>query len=84
MAAGLPIISYDDPRMNGIYDEVACFRVARISRLELDIVQHWQELGSDSDLRNQLGRAGRQAHLEKYCWEKQFEPIARACLEYTK
>jgi glycosyltransferase involved in cell wall biosynthesis len=75
MAAGLPIIAYDDPRMDNIYKEVPCFQVARLSNLVKDIQGAWRELGSDDGRRKSLGEAGRKAHLRKYCWEVQFSPI---------
>lgn len=78
MAAGLPIIAYDDPRMNELYAEVPCFRVARLAQLGTDIREAWHELGSDEPMRRELGNAGRSAHLTKYCWESQFAPILSA------
>ncbi len=75
MAAGLPIICYDDPRMNDIYNEVQSFRVARLSDLKRDIRNIWSRLGSDAPVRRRLGDTGRTAHLRKYCWERQFLPI---------
>jgi glycosyltransferase involved in cell wall biosynthesis len=78
MSAGLPIISYDDPRMDEIYDEVRCFRVVRLSDLQDGIRSAWSELGGDPAQRRALGDAGRSAHLEKYCWEVQFKPVLNA------
>lgn len=78
MAAGLPIIAYDDPRMSALYSEVPCFRVTRLASLGADIRAAWRELGGDPDSRHQLGKAGRKAHMDKYCWEKQFGPIQEA------
>jgi glycosyltransferase involved in cell wall biosynthesis len=75
MAASLPIIAYDDPRMESIYKEVPCFRVARLSNLVKDIHRAWRELGGDDTRRKSLGEAGRKAHLQKYCWEVQFSPV---------
>jgi len=75
MAASIPILSYDDPRMSYIHNEVGCFRVARLSNLAEDIENIWRELGSDSALRKRVGSNGRKAHLNKYCWEIDFSPI---------
>lgn len=80
MAAGLPILAYDDPRMNELYAEVPCFRVARLARLADDILTAWHELGASFELRAQLGRAGRSAYLAKYCWEVQFAPVSENLL----
>jgi len=78
MAAALPIIAYDDPRMNELYDEVPCFRVARIVRLKDDLLRTWRELGVDICARTQLGQAARTAQTSKYYWEKQFAPVVEA------
>jgi hypothetical protein len=75
MAASLPIIAYDDSRMDNIYKEVSCFHVARLSNLVTDIQRAWCELGGNEARRKLLGEAGRKAHLRKYCWEVQFAPV---------
>jgi hypothetical protein len=80
MAAGLAIIAYDDPRMNVIYAEVPCFRVARLSRLEQDILAIWKELGTDVGLQKRLGGAGRIAHSRTFNWKCQFAPILERIL----
>lgn len=72
MSAGLPIIVYSDPRMNNLYAEVPCFRVARLARLGDDIIAAWRELGRNAELRHQLGGAGRKAHQISYHWDNQF------------
>ena len=78
MAAGLPILCYDDQRMNAIYKEVPCFSVARLEHLQADVGSIWKQLGPDLERRNVMGRAGRKAHLTKYHWEKQFSPVLEA------
>jgi glycosyltransferase involved in cell wall biosynthesis len=75
MAAGLPIIAYNDPRMDDLYAEVDCFCVARLENLGADLRQTIETLGSNPDLRRELGGHGRQAHLKTYNWDHQFEPI---------
>jgi glycosyltransferase involved in cell wall biosynthesis len=75
MAASLPIISYNDTRMAGIYEEVNCFRVVDQRNLVQDIKDAWLQLASNDDLRLEMGRNGRKAHLEKYNWEYQFGPV---------
>lgn len=72
MAAGLPIVSYDDPRMSLIHEEVNCFRVVRLGNLVEDTRRVLLELAVNSTLRESLGRSGRKAHLTTYCWERQF------------
>jgi hypothetical protein len=80
MAAALPILSYDDPRMDVIHRDVACFRVAESSRLAGSIQSAWKELAGSASLRASLGAAGRRAHLDKYCWEEQFAPVIERIL----
>lgn len=80
MAAALPILSYDDPRMDVIHRDVACFRVADSSRLAGSIQAAWKELAGSASLRANLGASGRRAHLDKYCWEEQFAPVIERIL----
>lgn len=77
MAAGLPILAYDDVRMSNIYSEVGCFQVARLSDLENDILSAWKILGGNKDIRRSSGDMARLAHIQKYCWEVQFDPILK-------
>jgi hypothetical protein len=81
MAAALPILSYDDPRMDVIHRDVACFRVAESSRIVESIQSAWRELAGSASLRAGLGGEGRRAHLEKYCWEEQFAPVIEQILK---
>jgi glycosyltransferase involved in cell wall biosynthesis len=78
MAAGLPILAFDDPRMETAYSEVPCFRVARWANLSCDLTTHIRELAGDPTLRERLGRAGRAAHMERYNWPVQFAPVRDA------
>jgi glycosyltransferase involved in cell wall biosynthesis len=75
MAAGLPILAYEDPRMTAIYSEADCFRVATFRDLTGDIKRFCAELAGAPSLRQKLGHNGRQAHLRIYNWEEQFAPI---------
>jgi glycosyltransferase involved in cell wall biosynthesis len=75
MAAGLPIIAYNDPRMAHLYKEVDCFRVANLDALEGDLRTILKELGADPNARQPLGARAREAHLRKYNWENQFAPV---------
>jgi len=77
MAAGLPIIAYDDLRMSNLYGEVCCFEVARLSELKNDIISAWRTLGGNRTKRLNYGNSARFAQREKYCWEVQFEPILK-------
>jgi glycosyltransferase involved in cell wall biosynthesis len=75
MAAGLPIITHDDPRMKAFVDDVRCVRMVRLKHLVEDIRFTWRELGSNVQEREALGRLGRNAHISDYCWERQFAPV---------
>lgn len=75
MAAGLPIVSYDDPRMRAIYDEILCFRIVRQNDLQSDLQKVLEEMGVNSALRQELGIAARSAHVSRYNWENQFEKV---------
>lgn len=79
MAAGLPIIAYDDPRMNDLCAEVDCFKIARLENLKTDLHDIINNLGSHPDVRRALGMTAREAHLQKYNWEIQFAPVLAIC-----
>lgn len=78
MAAELPIISSDDSRMAQIHDEIACFEVAESANLEISLDRILKRLCSKTEIRQNMGKAGRSAHLNKYNWENQFAPIFKA------
>jgi hypothetical protein len=77
MAAGLPILSYDDSRLDEIHKEVDCFRVLPVNNLVEAMYHALLELGNPA-VRRKLGEAGRQAHESRYNWEVQFENVMRA------
>jgi glycosyltransferase involved in cell wall biosynthesis len=78
MAAGLPIVSYEDPRLESLYNEIRCFRNVRLTNLQSDLQNVLSELTTDSDLRHGLGLAGRAAHRSEYNWDMQFGKVLRA------
>ena len=75
MAAALPILAYDDPRMNELFAEVPCFRVLRLENLKHDTLAACVELSQDATLRQKIGIVGRDAHVRKYNWTTQFNPV---------
>lgn len=75
MAAELPILSYDDPRMSSMYSAVDAFSVVRHANLTNDLREAMLSLYANPSLRIAKGAAGREAHLTKYNWEHQFAPI---------
>ncbi|HTC21607.1 MAG TPA: glycosyltransferase [bacterium] len=84
MAAALPVISLEDPRLSPLYREVGNFRPARLGHLAKDIEKIWGELGRSKALRKKMGLKGRQAHLKKYSWEKQFGPLLQTIKSWDK
>lgn len=78
MAAGLPVISYDDPRLSPLHTHVDMFEIASSNNIAAGIRQSWADMGSNTGLRRSRGDAGRAAHLETYNWETQFAPVLAA------
>lgn len=75
MAAGLPTFSYDDKRLDDVHLDVNCFRVLRTAHLIQDTIDQWKLLGSNDALKNELSQNARNAFVQKYNWENQFEEI---------
>lgn len=74
-AAGVPIISYDDPRLDQIHKEIGCFRVVRTD----DFTYSFFAI-IDAALENmidfsELGRKGHSAFINKYHFENQIQAI---------
>jgi hypothetical protein len=78
MAAGLPIISYADSRMESLHRRVPCFRTVRLANFVDDLTLVLSDLARDPVERRRLGEAGRRAHEMEYNWENQFGPILNA------
>ncbi len=75
MAAGLPIVSYLDPRMQKLYGELDGFVVVDAQNLVSELCKKIPELNNEE--RNRLGQNNRTAYLKTYNWENQFAPILR-------
>jgi glycosyltransferase involved in cell wall biosynthesis len=76
MAAGLPIISYDDIRMSQIHSEIDCFFVADTADLKNAFVRILNQFYATPSRGDTMSKAARNAHLEKYHWEHQFSRVA--------
>jgi glycosyltransferase involved in cell wall biosynthesis len=74
-AAGLPVIAYDDPRLDPLYAEVPCFAVARDAHLTDDLRAILRRWAADPAERRRLGEVARAAHRRVYHWEHQFAPV---------
>jgi glycosyltransferase involved in cell wall biosynthesis len=77
LSVGLPILSYEDARMDAIYKEINCFKILDTSKLTKEIVRAWKYLEENTDVKFQLGENARLAFEKKYNWEGQFEPVKK-------
>lgn len=77
MAAGLPIFSYNDPRLDALHKEVNCFCVLDVTRLRDEIIHAWQRISNDSVLRTRMAQAARDAYEHTYNWEVQFREVRK-------
>ncbi|MFT3703616.1 MAG: hypothetical protein QM802_14730 [Agriterribacter sp.] len=75
MAAGIPIVSYEDSRMDSIYNEIHGFCKLSIQNIFIDTQKVLLNLAADKEYRLRLGTNNRQAFLKKYNWENQFKPV---------
>jgi glycosyltransferase involved in cell wall biosynthesis len=75
MAASLPIIAYNDPRMRNIYSEVDCFKIVDTTDLKISLHSILEYLLSQKNQRIKLGSNGKLAYLNKYNWENEFNQI---------
>ncbi|MBX3256527.1 MAG: glycosyltransferase [Chitinophagaceae bacterium] len=76
LAAGLPILTYNDPRMDIIYKKIDCFLVADTTDLENEIIRTWQII-ENIDRRKSYANNAREAFEKEYNWEFQFESIRK-------
>jgi glycosyltransferase involved in cell wall biosynthesis len=72
MAAGLPILSYNDSRMKEIHNTVDCFSVVNISNLKNELLAKINELIKDKNLRNYKGNNANSAYMNIFNWDFQF------------
>ena len=75
MAAGLPIISYNDPRMDLIYNEIDCFEIVNTETIRLDIQRILYDLSISHTRRLEMGENARKAFECTYNWESQFNKV---------
>jgi glycosyltransferase involved in cell wall biosynthesis len=75
MAAGLPIISYNDLRMDIIYNYADCFCIVDITNFLNDFQIICDDLLNNNEKRNILGINAKKAFNQKYNWENQFSFI---------
>lgn len=75
MAAGLPILVNDDPRLQDIARQVPCFEPIRQERALEDLRGKISGLSRLPNRRIDLGTVGRRAHEMTFHWEHQFAPV---------
>ena len=75
MAAKLPIVVYEDPRIEGFCASVPCSLILREAVFSEDLAQAVLRLASDPPLRQSLGDAGHRAYHQIYNWQAQFAPV---------
>jgi glycosyltransferase involved in cell wall biosynthesis len=77
-AAGLPIVTHEDVRMRALCREVPCFELVSHARLVDDLRRALEILYRDPSRRWAMGCSGRNAHLSRYQWDRQFDPVIAA------
>jgi len=80
MAAGLPVFSTDMAPTRRILEEVGCGITIRAGIRKQEIAEIILRLKNTPEERAEMGQRGRQAVLEKYNWEFDFDRALR-CLE---
>jgi glycosyltransferase involved in cell wall biosynthesis len=75
MAAELPILSYNDPRLQELYNEVDCFSVVDTNKIVDSITLELETLFNNPLRRKEMGANALKAFATKYNWENQFEKV---------
>jgi glycosyltransferase involved in cell wall biosynthesis len=77
MSVGVPILSYNDKRLNKIHNEINCFSVINLENLQESIFEHLRILSRDRNRCIVMGNNARQAFLNEYNWENQFHKVVK-------
>jgi hypothetical protein len=77
MKAGLAIVVHEDERLEALRKEAPCFVFVRHTHLVFDLRSSLDRLSKQPEERAELARAGWEAHVRKYNWSYQFEPVMR-------
>lgn len=72
MAAGLSILSYNDPRLQLLYNEVDCFYIVDSNDIVQSLKQAFNGICGNHIRRKEMGKNAFKAFKEKYNWENQF------------
>lgn len=82
MACGIPQIANLTPDIKGLIDETNA-GLCVFPENPSDIAAGITALIKDPEGARRMGKAGRQAHLEKFNYEKEFEPVLNLILDYA-
>lgn len=75
LAAGLPILSYDDIRLDDIHHEINCFNVVEEKSLYNTIYYCLNNLYNNKNVRECQSEAAKSAFQVKYNWDVQFSQV---------
>lgn len=75
MAAGLPVLSYDDSRLDSIHQQLGCFSVVQREEIRKSLYTHLYRLYTDKDYYSKLSKASYSGFVDDYNWQNQFAPV---------
>ena len=75
-AAGLPILSFNDERLDNIHSEIDCFYVCNTKQLVKSVQDAFNYFSNNSKWLQTAAGEAKKAYLEKYNWENQFQEIS--------
>ncbi len=81
MAAGLPILSYNDIRLETIHRQLDCFSVVNRDNIHESLFQNLFRLCSDKAFYNQQSAAALKGFTDCYNWQNQFSPVLNQLLK---
>lgn len=77
MAAGLPVLSYDDSRLDSIHHQLDCFSVVERERIQESLYTHLYRLCTDKDYYTERSHASYRGFTDDYNWQNQFAPVLK-------
>jgi glycosyltransferase involved in cell wall biosynthesis len=76
-AAGLPILSFNDKRLNDIHSETDCFYICDTNQLVQSVHGALNYFSNNPQWRQSAACQAKNAYLQKYNWENQFQKISK-------
>lgn len=77
MAAGLPVLSYNDSRLDSIHRQVDCFSVVQREEIIESLHTHLYKLCADKGYYNERSKASYRGFIDDYNWQNQFAPVLK-------